>query len=33
MAASFVTAVPVMVCFMFLQKHFLEGLTAGAVKG
>jgi multiple sugar transport system permease protein len=33
MAASFVTALPVMVCFMFLQKHFLEGLTAGAVKG
>jgi multiple sugar transport system permease protein len=33
MAASFVTAVPVMICFMFLQKHFLEGLTAGAVKG
>jgi multiple sugar transport system permease protein len=33
MAASFVTALPVMVCFMFLQKHFIEGLTAGAVKG
>ncbi|KAA0971257.1 carbohydrate ABC transporter permease [Aureimonas fodinaquatilis] len=33
MAASFVTALPVMICFMFLQKHFIEGLTAGAVKG
>jgi multiple sugar transport system permease protein len=33
MAASFVTAVPVMICFMFLQKQFIEGLTAGAVKG
>jgi multiple sugar transport system permease protein len=33
MAASFVTAIPVMVCFMFLQKQFIEGLTAGAVKG
>ncbi|MGV3651127.1 MAG: carbohydrate ABC transporter permease [Devosia sp.] len=33
MAASFVTAIPVMICFMFLQKQFIEGLTAGAVKG
>lgn len=33
MAVSFLTALPVMLCFMFLQKHFLEGLTAGAVKG
>lgn len=33
MAASAVTAFPVMAAFMFLQKHFIEGLTAGSVKG
>ena len=33
MAASIVAAVPVTVIFVFLQRYFIQGLTAGAVKG
>lgn len=33
MAASLITAVPVMAGFMILQRHFIEGLTSGSVKG
>lgn len=33
MAASIVAAVPVTVLFVFLQRYFIQGLTAGAVKG
>jgi multiple sugar transport system permease protein len=32
-AASFVGLVPVMAAFVFLQRYFVSGLTAGAVKG
>jgi multiple sugar transport system permease protein len=32
MAASLVVSVPVVVAFLFLQKYFVAGLTAGAVK-
>lgn len=33
MAASIVAAVPVTVIFVFLQRCFIQGFTAGAVKG
>lgn len=33
MAASVIAAVPVTVIFVFLQRYFIQGLTAGAVKG
>lgn len=33
MAASIVSAVPVTIIFIFLQRYFIQGLTAGAVKG
>lgn len=33
MAASIVSAVPVTIIFVFLQRYFIQGLTAGAVKG
>lgn len=33
MAASVVSAIPVTVVFVFLQRYFIQGLTAGAVKG
>lgn len=33
MAASVVAAIPVTVIFIFLQRYFIQGLTAGAVKG
>jgi ABC-type glycerol-3-phosphate transport system permease component len=32
MATSVVTAMPVLVIFMCMQKYFVQGLTAGAVK-
>jgi multiple sugar transport system permease protein len=32
-AASFIGLVPMMAAFIFLQRYFLAGLTAGAVKG
>ena len=32
MAASFIMSVPVVVLFLFLQKHFVKALTEGAVK-
>jgi multiple sugar transport system permease protein len=32
-AASFIGLVPVMIVFVFLQRFFVSGLTAGAVKG
>ncbi len=31
-AAGVITALPIMILFMFLQKYLVEGLTAGAVK-
>lgn len=33
MAASIVSAVPVTIIFVFLQRYFIQGLTSGAVKG
>jgi multiple sugar transport system permease protein len=32
-SASFIGLVPVMAAFVFLQRYFVSGLTAGAVKG
>ena len=32
-AASFIALVPVIAAFVFLQRYFVAGLTAGAVKG
>jgi arabinogalactan oligomer/maltooligosaccharide transport system permease protein len=32
-AGSILVSIPVMVLFFALQKHFVEGLTAGSVKG
>jgi multiple sugar transport system permease protein len=32
-AASFIALVPVLAAFVFLQRFFIAGLTAGAVKG
>ena len=33
MASSVIISVPVIAVFFFLQRHFVAGLTAGAVKG
>lgn len=33
MAAAIVVSIPVTVIFIFLQRYFIQGLTAGAVKG
>jgi multiple sugar transport system permease protein len=33
MAASIIVSVPVTLIFIFLQRYFIQGLTAGAVKG
>ena len=33
MAASIVAAIPGTVIFVFLQRGFIQGFTAGAVKG
>jgi ABC-type glycerol-3-phosphate transport system permease component len=33
MAGTFLSILPVIVLFLILQKEFLAGLTAGAIKG
>ncbi len=33
MAGTVVTMLPILVVFLFLQRHMIKGLTAGAVKG
>lgn len=33
MAAAAIITIPIVILFMMVQKHFVEGLTAGAVKG
>lgn len=33
MAGSVVTTMPVLIVFLFLQRYYLSGLTAGSVKG
>lgn len=32
-AACFLSAVPILIVYMFLQRYFVSGLTVGAVKG
>ncbi|HEX5415738.1 MAG TPA: carbohydrate ABC transporter permease [Chloroflexota bacterium] len=32
-AAAFISVVPLMLVFLFLQRYFMEGLTVGAIKG
>jgi multiple sugar transport system permease protein len=32
-AAAFLSTLPLMIVFIFLQRYFMEGLTVGAVKG
>lgn len=33
MAASVITTLPVVIMFIFMQKHFIRGMTAGSIKG
>ncbi len=33
MAGSVVTLLPVMLTFLLLQRYYIEGVTAGSVKG
>jgi raffinose/stachyose/melibiose transport system permease protein len=33
MAGVTISIVPVLIIFLFLQRYFVSGLTAGAVKG
>ena len=33
MALGTITTVPVVILFALVQKYFVEGMTAGAVKG
>ena len=33
MAASILVSLPVTLIFIFLQRYFIQGMTAGAVKG
>lgn len=33
MAGSFLSTVPIVVIFLFMQRRFIEGITQGAVKG
>ena len=33
MAASLVTILPIVICFAFCQKYFIQGITLGGVKG
>ena len=32
-AASVIVALPVVVLYVFFQRHFIRGMLAGAVKG
>jgi ABC-type glycerol-3-phosphate transport system permease component len=32
-AAVVISLIPVAILFIFLQKHLIQGLTAGAMKG
>jgi len=33
MAFAFITSLPVIIIFAFVQKYYIAGLTTGAVKG
>lgn len=33
MAASLVATLPLVLAFLFFQRHFIQGITAGAIKG
>jgi len=33
MAGVVITIVPVVICYLVLQKHIIKGITSGAVKG
>ena len=33
MAASVTVTIPIVLLFIFLQRYFISGLTAGGVKG
>jgi multiple sugar transport system permease protein len=33
MAASTLAAIPMFIVFFALQRHFLKGITVGAIKG
>jgi len=33
MAGSFITIIPILIVFLFLQRYYIRGLTAGAMKG
>jgi multiple sugar transport system permease protein len=33
MAGSVLTVLPVLLVFLFLQRYYVEGITAGSVKG
>jgi ABC-type glycerol-3-phosphate transport system permease component len=33
LAAAIIAALPLLVLLIFLQRHLIRGLTAGAVKG
>jgi multiple sugar transport system permease protein/raffinose/stachyose/melibiose transport system permease protein len=33
MAANTASLVPIIIVFLFLQRYFMEGLTAGCLKG
>ena len=33
MAASLITITPVIIAFLVLQRYYIRGLTAGAVRG
>jgi raffinose/stachyose/melibiose transport system permease protein len=32
-AGMILVCFPILVLFLFMQKHFIKGLTAGAIKG
>jgi len=33
MAASVMVTIPILVLFLFFERHLVRGLTAGAIKG
>jgi ABC-type glycerol-3-phosphate transport system permease component len=32
MTGSLISVIPIILCFSFLQKYYIQGLTAGAIK-